>query len=227
MDYLKFETHCHTGEVSACGRVPAAEFVSLYKAAGYSGLCITDHINPWTFPKEVCGSWEKMLRYFLRGYQSARAAAGDDFDVLLGAELHFHENSNDYLIYGLTEDFMAREFDADILDWNIRRLSDFCRANDLLLIQAHPFRTGMTVTDPALLDGVEVMNGHPRHDSRNFMAEAWANRFGLLKTSGSDAHDPGDVAYGGIYIEHRLRTIDDLKAEIRRGAKLIRPAGAV
>ena len=34
MEYLKFETHCHTEEVSACGRVPAADMVKLYKAAG-------------------------------------------------------------------------------------------------------------------------------------------------------------------------------------------------
>ena len=226
MNYLKFETHCHTEEVSACGRVPAAEMVKLYKAAGYSGMCITDHINPWTFPDEL-KTWEEMSRYFLQGYRNAKAAAGDDFDVLLGAEFHFHENNNDYLVYGLTEKFVEKELAADILDWGIKCFSDFCRANGLLLIQAHPFRNSMQVNDPALLDGVEVLNCHPRHDSRNFIAEHWANRFGLLKTSGSDAHQPDDVGTGGIYVSKRLRTIDDLVSEIRGGAKLIRPAGAV
>ena len=103
MEYLKFETHCHTGDVSACGRVPAAEMVALYKAAGYSGLCITDHINPFTFGPEL-DTWEKKSRYFLQGYRNAKAAAGDDFDVLLGGEFHFPENNNDYLVYGMTEE---------------------------------------------------------------------------------------------------------------------------
>jgi len=226
MEYLKFETHCHTGEVSACGQVPAAEMVALYRAAGYSGMCITDHINPWTFP-ETLTNWEEKARYFLQGYRNAKAAAGDDFDVLLGAEFHFYENNNDYLVYGLTEDFVEKELDNDILDWGIRRFSDFCRANGLLLIQAHPFRNGMQINGPDRVDGIEVLNCHPRHDSRNFIAELWANRFGLFKTSGSDAHQPGDVGTGGIYTAKRLTTIDNLASEIRSGAKLIRPAGAV
>ena len=226
MEYLKFETHCHTGDVSACGRVPAAEMVALYKAAGYSGLCITDHINPFTFGPEL-DTWEKKSRYFLQGYRNAKAAAGDDFDVLLGGEFHFHENNNDYLVYGMTEELVEKELDNDILDWGIKRFSDFCRANGLLLIQAHPFRNSMQINSPGTVDGIEVLNCHPRHDSRNFIAELWANRFGLLKTSGSDAHQPDDVGTGGIYVPQRLRTLDDLVREIRSGAKLIRPAGAV
>ena len=226
MEYLKFETHCHTAEVSACGRVPAAEMAALYKAAGYSGLCITDHINPWTFP-ETLTSWEEKSRYFLQGYRNAKAAAGEDFDVLLGGEFHFYENNNDYLVYGLTEEFVEKELDNDILDWGIQRFSDFCRANGLLLIQAHPFRSAMQINPPDRIDGIEVLNCHPRHDSRNFIAELWANRFGLLKTSGSDAHQPEDIGTGGIYVKQRLSTIDMLVNEIRGGAKLIRPAGAV
>ena len=47
-------------------------------------------------------------------------------------------------------------------------------------MQAHPFRTGLTREDPALLDGVEVFNGNARHDSHNDDALRFARENGLL-----------------------------------------------
>ena len=218
----RFETHVHSAEVSRCGRVPAAEMVGLYKAAGYSGLCLTDHINPWTFMDLDLPTWEDKVTHFLKGYHAAKEAAGEDFTVLLGAEFHFHENNNDYLVYGLTEDILYG-LGGDILDWGIAKFSPFCRENGLLLMQAHPFRNSMVVNKPDVVDGIEVMNGHPRHDSRNFIARAWAEHYGLLMSSGSDAHERGDQARGGLLTEKPITSLEELIAEIRKGAKLIIP----
>lgn len=218
----RFETHAHTSDVSRCGHVPAEEMVRLYEKAGYSGMVITDHINPVTFRDLDLPTWDDQAEHFLRGYRSARAAASPDFTVLLGAEFHFHENSNDYLVYGLTEELIF-SLGGDILDWGIERLSRFCREKGLLLIQAHPFRNSMVVNDPRLLDGIEIMNGHPRHDSRNFVARSWAEHYGLLYTSGSDAHMTGDVGRGGLLTDAPIRSLRELIAEIRRGPELIIP----
>ena len=217
-----FETHVHSSEVSRCGRVPAAEMVELYKKAGYAGLCLTDHINPWTFHGLDLPTWEDKTEHFLKGYRAAKAAAGENFTVLLGAEFHFHENNNDYLVYGLTEELLFSLGD-DILAWGIDRFSPFCREHGLLLMQAHPFRNSMVVNKPDVVDGIEVMNGHPRHDSRNFIARAWAEHYGLLMSSGSDAHQPEDAARGGLRTEKPIETLDDLIAAIRSGAELIIP----
>ena len=218
----RFETHVHSAEVSRCGHVPAAEMVSLYRQAGYTGFCLTDHINPYTFKDLDLPAWEDKVTHFLTGYRAAKAAAGDDFTVLLGAEFHFHENNNDYLVYGLTEELLFGLGD-DILDWGIERFSPFCREKGLLLIQAHPFRNAMVVNKPEMVDGVEVMNGHPRHDSRNFLARAWAEHYGLLMSSGSDAHQPQDVGRGGIRTQEPITSLSALIAEIRNGADLIIP----
>lgn len=219
----QFEIHAHTSEVSRCGRVAGAEMVRLYREAGYSGMVITDHVNPWTFQDLGLTGWEAKAQHFLKGYRAAKEAGGADFTVLLGAEFHFYENSNDYLVYGLTEELLCGELDDTILEWGIVRFSEFCRERGLLLIQAHPFRNNMVINPPNLVDGVEVMNGHPRHDSRNFLARAWAERYGLLMTSGSDAHQPEDAARGGILTESPILTMEALTAELRRGARLIVP----
>ena len=42
-DKYIYETHLHTSEGSACGRSKAADIVHAYKAAGYTGIIITDH----------------------------------------------------------------------------------------------------------------------------------------------------------------------------------------
>ena len=71
---------------------------------------------------------------------------------------------------------------------------------DILVYQAHPFRDKMTIVDPELLDGVEVYNGNPRHDSRNDLANLYAKRHHLKKISGSDFHQVEDLARGGILL---------------------------
>ena len=62
---------------------------------------------------------------------------------------------------------------------------------DSVLIQAHPMRNGMETVDPALLDGFEVFNMHPGHNSRVGLASAYAkeNRH-FLVIAGSDFHHP-------------------------------------
>ena len=222
MEYRKFELHAHTSEVSRCGKVPAAEMVRLYREAGYCGMMITDHINPYTFEGMDLPTWEDKAEHFLKGYRSALASAGDGFSVFLGAEMHFYESSNDYLVFGLTGDLLKHGLDNDFLSWGIVRFSGFCRENDLLLIQAHPFRKDMVIIDPDLVDGYEVVNAHPRHDSRNFIAEAWARRYHKLMTAGSDAHQAVDAARSGILMDHRPLSLEEVVREIRGGARLIR-----
>ena len=40
----KIELHLHTKYSSGCGQMSAQELISGYKAAGYAGIVVTDHI---------------------------------------------------------------------------------------------------------------------------------------------------------------------------------------
>ena len=115
--------------------------------------------------------------------------------MLFGAEVHFYENNNDYLLYGDSLDFLLKH--PNMMQYGIRRFSEFVHnEKDLLLIQAHPFRDGMTIINPELLDGIEIYNAHPRHNSRNDLAEMWQKKYNLLYSAGSDAHESGDISSG-------------------------------
>ena len=75
----------------------------------------------------------------------------------------------------------------------------------------------MTVIRPDVLDGVEVFNGHFGHDSRNDIANMWADKFNLIKTSGTDFHYITSPANGGIFTEKEITTMDELVETLKSG----------
>ena len=225
---MKLETHIHTGEVSSCSLVDAAGAVSRCVELGYDGMVVTDHFAadsyPWHLRRRKKVHWEARVDYFLRGYQAARRAAPAGFAVILGMELRFGENGNDYLVYGLDEDFLYGHEDFDRL--GIRRFSELARRSGLLLAQAHPFRFGTTITRPQYLDAVEVYNGHAGHVSHNEIAAHWAKYHGLIPLSGSDFHggDSGDgTAPGGIILPKPVSDSAALARAIRAGEYTLLP----
>ena len=85
-------------------------------------------------------------------------------------------------------------------------LHALCRRWGALLVQAHPNRKNCHPVDAGLLDGVEVFNGNPRHDSHNALTLAFAQAHPhLIRTSGSDYHQPQDLARGGIVADAESR----------------------
>ena len=57
--------------------------------------------------------------------------------VLLGMEINFYEGDNDYLVYGVTEEFLRSN--GDLMDYSPEDFSELCKKNDLLFLQAHSF----------------------------------------------------------------------------------------
>ena len=213
---FKTEPHLHTSESSGCGKLPAAEMITAYHAAGYTTVFVTDHYTTASFAKRAGSTWEEKMDTYLTGYRAAKAA-GDalGMHVLLGAEIRFTENCNDYLLYGADETFLTSCY-----AWLERPAADFlpfAHAHGVTVIQAHPMRDGKCIPMPQAADGFEVYNTNPRHE--NFCSEtlAAADRHGLLITGGSDAHRPEDVARGGILTETPILCGEDYIRALRGG----------
>jgi len=68
----------------------------------------------------------------------------------------------------------------------------------------------MEPTSSKLLDGLEVYNGNPRHDSQNKKALNYAKNHKLKMISGSDFHEYEDLAQGGIVSKKLPLTINEL-----------------
>lgn len=212
---FKTELHCHSKDISQCARVSYEEIIDKFTAAGYTTLVLANHFNTGTKNSLGATTWDEWIDKYVGGYKNLKSCAEGKLNVLLGMELRFDENCNDYLVFGITEEFL-RKYD-DMLQMRPEEFHKIANENGCLFVQAHPFRNGMTVIHPKHLDGVEVFNGHFGHDSRNEIANAWADKFGLIKTSGTDFHYNDSPANGGIITEEEITSESQLVEILKSG----------
>lgn len=196
--------------MSRCGRVEPEEIVRLYKEKGYSGIVVTDHYSPMTFDRNWCP--QKQIDFYLSGYRRMKRAAGDDFTVLLGIELRHYFTANDYLIYGIDEDFLYSS--GNLMKYWEKKIFDMAHERGYLVYQAHPFRTGIRRCNPDYIDGVEVYNGKT-NKAQNTQALEWARQNNKLMVSGSDFHVFKNLARGGIITSEKISSNDDLLRILR------------
>ena len=156
----QMDIHIHTKESSYCARVAARDVVHLYKEKGYQGLIITDHYNREFFDHFPNETWKEKVDHYLEGSRQAKAeGAKIGMDIFLGIEFRSVEHINDFLIFGLTEQFLYER--EELFRLSIEEASEIFKKAGALVIQAHPMRTGVNVlADPACIEGIEVYNGN-------------------------------------------------------------------
>ena len=217
---FKTELHCHSGDVSACSKAPVELIIDRYTAAGYHSLVLTNHLSRFTYKNKDFDhsedwDWTKKIDFFMYGYHHLKEAAGDRLHVILGCELRSNTDENDYQLYGVTEEFLRAH--PDIMEIPIKDLKPMCNEAGILLFQAHPFRTYMQVKKPELLDGIEVINGNLKANSRNDIAMMWAKKFGLKMTAGSDFHGEKHETNTGILTDTPITNTAELMAYLNSG----------
>jgi len=211
----KYDTHVHTDETSRCGKVKARDVVRLYKEAGYNGVVITDHYFSGFFDNSPGITWEDKIDDYLKGYRIALDEGNKlGLTVMFGIEIKFDCEPNDYLVYGMDEEFLKENKELYKLD--LAKFVELKKLKDFLIYQAHPFRKSMLRAEPNLLDGIEVYNENPRHESNNDIAYRHALSNGLKMISGSDFHQVVDLARGGIITNKKINTINDLFITLKK-----------
>ncbi len=217
IEKYRWELHCHSSGISPCADADAKYIARTYADAGYHGIVLANHLYHTSYRGMNTMSWKEKIALYMAEYHELVAAAEPyDLTVLLGAEVRLDHDPNDYLLYGVTEEFLIHA--GDVCQWKLSHLSASVREAGILLFQAHPFRHGMEVVDPSYLDGIEVFNGHYRHDSANDIAYHWAERHGLLMSSGSDFHELVQKPNGGILTENQIKSSMDLVSTLNSGA---------
>jgi len=178
------ELHAHTSPASSCSEVSPEELATIYKNLGYSAVTIANHFS-FNYQRS---DKETVLDRFFKDFERAKKK-GDEIGikVILAAEIRFEENENDYLIYGVTRKMMEEIY--DLLPFGVENFRKVYSMPDSVFLQAHPFREDMERVNPAILDGIEVFNLHPRHNSKVGIAAVYAkeNNFSVI-TAGSDFH---------------------------------------
>ena len=193
--HYRVELHAHTKPASHCGQMTSDELVKRYAAVGCHALAITNH---FMFCEQDA---ENYVDCYLRDFTLAQEAGKKyGMTILLGAEIRFSGNDNDYLIFGIDREDLIRIY--PMLSGNVRDFYPQFHNDRNVIIQAHPYRGAHADLFPDALDGAEVFNLHPNHNP----AMAWAAAFaeaqdharsqGFIISCGSDCHTEDVVGMG-------------------------------
>ena len=119
--------------------------------------------------------------------------------VYKGSELCFDATCPDeFIMLGWDRDFLRKT--VELLDREtVGEYHKRTLARGAVIIQAHPFRGECLPVEGSAVDGYETLNAHPRHDSKNDLAEKVGLEHGGIMTAGSDCHDPDVVGISGLY----------------------------
>ena len=160
-----YETHLHTSPVSRCGVSKPADYIDVYKRAGYCGFCITNHFFNGNSGVDHSLPWKDQIDFFYAAYEEAfTAAQGTGIDVFFGIEYNFE--GDEYLLYGLSKQWLYDH--PQMMHWTHQELFDEVNKAGGLMIQAHPFRfreyMRAFVQHPECVHGFEVYNSCNRDD---------------------------------------------------------------
>ena len=212
---FKTELHCHSKDASGCARIDVDTIVNKFTEGEYTTLVLTNHFGDFTYDYLKAESWDDMIDKYVGAYKKLKECADGKLNILMGMELRFKHNNNDYLVFGPDEEFLKSH--PDIFDMKVWEFHKICQEKGYLLIQAHPFRNGMQIVKPELLDGIEIFNGHMDHDSRNVIAQIWAEKFGLKRTAGSDYHYSSQTPNAGMLTDVEVKDISTLVEILKSG----------
>ncbi|MDE6456219.1 MAG: hypothetical protein K2L38_10020 [Dysosmobacter sp.] len=205
MNGYRYDPHTHTAETSRCGHLYAADVVDRYVRNGFTGLVVTDHLHPEYLSRiDTEHNWDKVMDHYLSGYHASKRR-GDEvgLDVILGAELRFPENDNDYLVYGIDEQWLRSN--PYICCMSAQEFFDKYHSQ-VLIIHAHPFRRGSAPVQETAVHGAEIINGNPRHENNNDKALELCRRHPeYFRLAGSDTHRDGDEARTAVILPERVR----------------------
>ncbi|MDD6484636.1 MAG: hypothetical protein PUF72_08700 [Clostridiales bacterium] len=219
----KTELHAHSSPASRCSRVLAKELVRIYAENGYDTVVLTNH---FTHDMEYVSDKRKCIDSYLADYYAAlEEGSRCGINVVLASEVRMAENMNDYLIYGIDEEFFEQAY--DYLNGGICEFSERFRNEKTVLLQAHPFRDNMVLADPKYLDGIEVFNMVPSHNSRIAVAAAYAAKQGFIASCGSDFHNMGYEALCSLLSKEEIKTSYDAARILKSGDYLMEISGFI
>ena len=150
----RIEMHAHTSPASPCSQASPKEAVTIYKNLGYDAICITNHFFKELFTSPIFENMtkeEKIDKYLEDFYLAKKEGDRLGINVILGAELRFIENTNDYLIYGIDRDSLIKIYDyLDNTVEHFRNNNIDENAVPAVLVKSHgPFAWGKNASDAA------------------------------------------------------------------------------
>ncbi len=225
-----YETHLHTREGSACSVAYGADMAVACKAAGYTGMIVTDHFYYGNTAVDRSLSWSEWVEAFCEGYESAKEM-GDKIglQVFFGWEATYE--GTDFLVYGLDKEWLLNH--PQIKDASIKEQYRMVHEAGGIIIHAHPFREASYIPKirlfPEYVDGVETVNATHVWCNRDaqgqvpydIKAKTYAEKHDFPQTAGSDIHSVHLIGGGMAFTKKHENIHDFIHAVMHREGRLL------
>ena len=213
---FKYEMHCHTAESSKCGKATGAEMADFYKSMGYSGLVISDHFFNGNCAVPSNLPWEERVELFCAGFDAAKKR-GDEIGLSVFFAWENSYSGTDFLVYGLGKEWLLTHEYCDLLP--AKKHIEIAKKSGGFVVQAHPFRERdyieMIRLMPRDVDAVEAINA-ANSDIANEMAEIYADKYGLIKTCGTDNHHGRGAKLSALELDFEAKSMNELIDAIKQ-----------
>ncbi len=190
-DYkYKTELHAHTYPISGCASLSVERMIEVNKEKGVDAVALTNHFYQ-----------DKNINHYLDAFHTAREY-GQQLGVTVILGMEYYGSGHDYLVYGIDEDFVwaAHKYASG----NYDEFYDNMKNDKNVIVHAHPFREPWRDLGDDRLDGIEVFNLHPGHNSRVGLAARYFCEHGLkIPIIGSDFHHEKHYV-GGLLLTKTL-----------------------
>lgn len=216
------ELHAHTSPCSTCANFTPEQTVAFYQKTNADALVITNHLYGRWFEGEHDARAEEWLSDY---YAAVEAAKGSNLQVILGVEMRFYENHNDYLVYGVSPDDIP--YFISLIPDGIENFYRKVKSKKNIILQAHPFRSGMQLAPLSAIDGIEAYNLHPGHNSVIGVAARYAREHGLTVSGGTDFHHLNHEAMCLMRTEAQMRDSYDVAEALNERKALFELSGSL
>ncbi len=188
-----------------------------HKKAGYDAIILTDHFfgGNTAVPRNL--PWAERIERFCSGYEEAKRT-GDRIGLFVFFGWEWAYDGTEFLTYGLDKEYLLAH--PEMEGWDIPTYLENVRAAGAFVAHAHPFRRAEYLKSeprlfPAYVDAVEVYNCGNADIAWNEQARAYARKYGLAMTSGSDGHDANDLRRGGMRFAAPVESLEDFIRAVR------------
>lgn len=205
----------HSSEASACATNDIYKMLEKYNSLGYAGIILTNHFfnGNTCVPRNI--PWRSKINLFFLPYEKAKIKAKEyNMDVFFGLEYNYY--GTEFLIYGVDKAFFLKH--PEIMSLSLSDFFNLIHKNNGIVVHAHPFREASYIREirlfPELIDAVEVINGSHMGTDFDDKAKAYAQKYNLPQTAGSDAHNTNHSRFCGMDFQHRLKNINDFISSV-------------
>ena len=224
---MLIDTHVHSKPHSSCSWLYAKDIPMLFKNSGFSGFMLTNHFFEYHL-NNLGSTYSEQIDSYIDAYNVAYKAGKEiGIQVFFGAEVRVTDQKLDqnnepkpfrpeFLLVGITPNKLKKV--PILYKLNQKELFEYANANDILIYQAHPYRTaqGYTPANLKYTHGIEVFNGHPHFLDETFSALKLAKENKLLMLAGSDMHIERQAGTAGIDIPEGIKDSQELYSFLKQ-----------